>query len=724
MDQAQWVQGDRECEAPVFQREFEAESGAQGQLEICGLGYCRPFINGSRVGDDELTPVYSDYEYRKLDTLNYPINDTFRYRVYICRYDVSSLLRTGKNVLTAALGAGWYSQFRRRGEGMTGYGKPRLWFRLTLTGRDVRRVVSDEKTVWKPSFITENNLYYGETQDARLWDRNSSSPASASADWLPVILPQIDPVPMMPMDCPPDRVIRRLQPRLLGVKEGRRVYDVGENITGRLTVLADAPADSITVCRFGENLTKEGNVDFRSCGSWDGPQVQTFTLISDGSGDAFKPWFTWQAFRYFDVEGEGTPVEAEVIHTDVAPAADFQCSNENLNWLFDAYKRTQLGNMHSGIPSDCPHRERLGYTGDGQLTVDAAMLTLHARDFYRKWMRDIADSQDPVSGHVQHTAPLQGGGGGPGGWGCAIVEVPWQYYRHYGDTEALRTYYPHMKKWINYMFSRSRDGLVVAGEPGGWCLGDWCTPGEMRIPAPLVNTYFAVRSLNRMLSMAEILSFPGEIPVLQSAKDTFVEGIMTYFDPETGSFAGGVQGADAFALDLGLGDDRTWDNLCRRYEKAKQYDTGIFGTEIVTRLLFRRGRGDLAVSLLAGEKENSFHTMRVAGATTLWERWDGRGSHNHPMFGAVVSHLLYDVAGLRQQETDAGMRRLILEPSDTGLTYARGFVESETGWAEVLWQRNGNTVSYMLQIGGDSTVTYKNRVMTAGIHQWTEAYHA
>ena len=291
----------------------------------------------------------------------------------------------------------------------------------------------------------------------------------------------------------------------------------------------------------------------------------------------------------FQVFGEAEPEAVVVIHTDLAVTSSFSCGNEVLNWLFDSMMRTYLGNLHLGVPSDCPHRERLGYTGDGQLVCETGLLLTDSASVYAKWVQDIADGQDPDSGHVQHTAPFYGGGGGPGGWGCAIVEVPWQLYRHDGDKRILERYWPNMLKYIEYMLRHSANGLVVSEEEGGWCLGDWCAPPETVLPIPFVNTWFLVRSMGRMQEMAEVLgsgyAFPFETE-LSTAKAAMVR---SYYDPARNTFCEGLQGADAFALDIGLGNPDLLTAMVRRYEESGVIDTGIFGTEVLLRVLFESG---------------------------------------------------------------------------------------------------------------------------------------
>ncbi|MFR3483685.1 MAG: hypothetical protein ACLTXL_09490 [Clostridia bacterium] len=243
--------------------------------------------------------------------------------------------------------------------------------------------------------------------------------------------------------------------------------------------------------------------------------------------------------------------------------------------------------------------------GDGQLTCEAAMLLLDGQAFYRKWIRDISDCQDRHSGHVQYT-PYFHAGGGPGGWGCAIVEVPYVYYRQYGDTQVLEELYPQMLRYFDYLDAHSEEDLVVSDQPGLWCLGDWCTPEPIQIPEPLVNTYYYVKSLHRVMEIATILDRPDDIVDLAlRAQQKSIALVKQYYDPETGDFAGNVQGANAFMVDLGLGDERTLHNMVSRYESSGMYDTGIFGTDVVTRVLFERGYGQLAYDLLTSEGQYS-----------------------------------------------------------------------------------------------------------------------
>jgi alpha-L-rhamnosidase len=495
-------------------------------------------------------------------------------------------------------------------------------------------------------------------------------------------------------DAPADVCVRTIAPILLSQKGDCRIYDSGENITGFVTVRLHGAAGAETTVKYTEELDEAGELDPVTYTTTGEPHCDLY--ISDGTERDCHPEFLWQAFRYFSVTDNAEPVSVTVLHANVPVTARFKSSSETLNWIFNAFIRTQLCNMHCAIPSDCPQREGRGYTGDGQLACDAAMLTLSGEAFYRKWLRDIVDGQDKITGHINYTAPYIPSGGGPGGWGCAIVHVPYVYYRCYGDASVLRDYYPNMLRYFDYLELHSERDLVVSDEPGNWCLGDWCTPGELQIPEPFVNTYFYIKSLEEIKQIAEILGKTEDIPrfdvVIQRKKQAVLD---TYFDEKTGDFAENIQGANAFAIDIGMGDERTFAHMLARYTETGMYDTGIFGTDVVTRVLFYHGAAQTAFDLLTSEKDVSFYNIKSRGATTFWEYWDGKHSHSHPMFGAVARYLFRDILGIRQREGTTGFTDIIVEPNFVeGLTFVAGSIVGRGGEIRVsIKKENGKWIT-------------------------------
>ena len=655
MKKEHWICGGAGCEAPLFRRSFwldRTERFQSARLEICGLGYFLFYINGKRISDQELMPAMTDYASVLGCETTYPVwEERSAHRCRYLSFDLLPYLKAGKNVLAVRLGNGWYHQTERIAEGKFVFGLPKLWFELTLTDADGRQewIESDRQTLWHPGGLLKNNLFLGEVRDLRKEPEGWQDPDADLSGWKPAQPVHAPETLLEEQTCPPDRVIRKLYPILIGEYDGRKIYDCRENIAGRVVLSCLGKKGECITVRHAEELAADGTLDFESAGGSD--QLQQDHYICDGRIQTLHPLFCWHGFRYFETEGSCEVLYAEVIHTDVAVTSSFSCSDPVLNWLYEAYIRTQLDNYHGCIPSDCPHRERLGYTGDGQLTAETAMLLLDAKELYRKWYQDILDSQGAETGHIPHTAPFLGGGGGPGGWGCAVYQVPLAWAKIYGDDSLLVQGYDAILRWFDYMDAHSEKGLVVREEAGGWCLGDWCFPAseeKEQLPEAFINTFYYLHGLQEMMQISEKMNNKLLIRFAEREKNVKNAFLDAYFDPETGDFCEGRAAGNAYGLALGLGDERTKKHLVEKYEVLGRFDTGIFGTSMLLEQLFSIGAGDLAVRLLTNDSEAaSFAYMKRNGATTLWERWDGRESHNHPMFGACVRLLFTQILGIR-----------------------------------------------------------------------------
>lgn len=689
---AKWLACDN-CEENGFfilRSGFSVKNVNKATLRVLGLGVFHCYINGERVGNDLFLPLSTDFEARK----NYPVNEVVSgHRIYVPEYDVTPMLKDGENVIAIHFGGGWYTF----GENSR-YGDAKAIWRIF--GEDENGkidFVSCESDKIAESYVKDYHFTRTETQD--MCNKNTAALSFAFDDSL-----WHNAVPAKPLDteylfsdCPPDRVCEILDVREIAKVDGCTVYDCGRNISGYPVIkLKGESGEKVTVVH-SEELCPDGKTN---PGFIHG---QTQTYICDGAERTARPLFTWYAFRYFAVYGNAIPECVEIVHADAEKISSFKSDNDLLNWIHDTFVNTQLTNMHSGIPSDCPHIERRGYTGDGQLACHAAMNVLDAEAFYRKWIKDIQDCQDILTGHVQYTAPYMHSGGGPGGWGCAIVEVPYQLYMHYGDSTPLAECYPNMLRYFDYLESHSVSDLIVSDKEGEWCLGDWCTPISVILPAPFVNNYFYIKSLTRCIEIAKIIGKDEDVPMLEVRIKERREAVMAaYFNKWDGNFLGGQQGANAFAVDMGLGDERTYKNTVENYKKLGGYDTGIFGTDILTRILFERGDGQLAADLMLSETLHSFGEMRHLGATTLWEYWPGSlcdRSHNHPMFGAVTAYLYDYFLGIRAKEGCAGYSEIVISPVLVNqINSLEGYRTLKSGKVSVAYQKRENTVEFDITI--------------------------
>ena len=693
MKNIHWIQGDQVCESPLFRRSFMLERlPVSAELEICGLGYFLLYVNGQRVGNQEFMPAFTGYSSVLGCETTYPVwEERTAYRSLYLTFDLLPFLKKGENVIGVQLGNGWYHQTERTAEGKFIFGFPKLRYELHMTDASGRTVCmeSDRETLWKPGEITKNNLFYGETHDLRLYQEEWCCPGADLSGWVPSRPSHAPETLLTKQDCPADRVLRRIRPVLLKERQGKRIYDCGENLAGWVEVRCLGRAGEEIVVRYSEEISENGmELDFVSAGGKG--QIQEDRFICSGEETTVHPKFCWHGFRYFEMEGPGEPVMAAVVCTDAPATGSFCCSDPVLNWLYDSYIRTQTANYHNCIPSDCPHRERLGYTGDGQLTAETAMLTMDTRGLYEKWYQDILDSQGVDTGHVPHTAPFLGGGGGPGGWGGAIYQIPMSYYHVYGDTALMEQGYPAIKRWLEYMEAHSENGLVVKEEEGGWCLGEWCAPETEKetLPPPFVNTWYYIQGLEAAIKIADLLKKERPDWAEERLRRTREAFVQAFYDERTGDFCKGAGAANAFALRIGLGTERTKENLLARYRVRGSLDTGIFGTPILLEWLFDAGEGDLAYQLLTSEHGASFAGMMKGGATTLWETWEGKESHNHPMFGSVVKLLFTEILGIHQKEGSCGFSDWDVHPADIrALQWAEGTLRTVSGEICVRWTR-------------------------------------
>lgn len=637
---------------PILRGRFSVRNVKSARIRVVGLGFFECFINGKRVSDDMFLPLSTDYEERK----DYPVNEKVSgHRLYVPEYDIAGLLRDGENTVAIHFGGGWYTFHDAC------FGTAKAIYRITVDdSRGRHEAISSTADKVGDSFVKIFHFTSSEVQDYRGFDDACLGNDFDDSGWDNAVPAQPVETEYLFSDCPADRVVETIVPKAVRQDDGSTTYDAGRNLTGFPVILTSAPAGTEIKVLFSEETNADGTIEERH-GWW-----QSFTCTADGKAREVHPHFTWFGFRYFKVIGNAKALSVKFVHTDVKVSSEFRSGNETLDWTYRAYLHTQLCNMHSGIPSDCPHIERRGYTGDGELCAHAAMDMLDAREFYLKWIGDISDCQDVISGHVQYTAPYTRCGGGPGAWGCAIVEVPWEYYKQYGDIRPASRLYPQMLRYFDFLEAHSENKLVTSDIPGAWCLGDWCTPDHVALPAPFVNNYYYVKSIGRAIEIAKLTGHDDDIPELSRRAEERRQAIMAaYFNTWDGNFIGGLQGANAFAVDLGLGDGRTYANLVARYGKLRAFDTGICGTDILTRVLFEHGDGDVALSLLLSDSETSYEGMRRLGATTLWEYWPGSltdRSHSHPMFGGAVASIFDHILGIKQAPGTAGYTDLVISP--------------------------------------------------------------
>ncbi len=722
-----WISADAAIASPIFRKDFGLEGNInQARAYICGLGYYELYFNGQKAGDHVLDPNWTDFDNRMLQDLIYPYEDKSGKRALYVTYDITSLLKTDRNAVGIMLGNGWYNQTERNVEGKMAYGSPRLWLQIYVKYDDGNEVFFGSDNSWKYSNgpAVFNNIYYGEIYDARLEQVGWNAAGFDDSKWdMALETPGVAGVLKAQMSTA-DKVISVIKPvSVSSLKNGTQIYDLERNIAGWARIKVTGGPGEKVVMRFAEELDADGNLDLGSTGSEQQIQ-QDIYILAGKEPETYEPHFTWHGFRYIEVNMDaGVTMDGLmgiVVHAAVERTGSFSCSNSMFNRIFEIYRWSQEGNLHGGVPSDCPHRERLGYTGDAQITAQSAIFSFDMAAFYTKWIDDIACAQNLESGFIPHTVPYYGGGGGPGGWGCAAILMPWYMYLYYGDKRILEKHYKMMLGWMEYMRGHAdEDGIVISEEPGSWCLGDWVVPRQfdkvpgkkdgfnIDVPPELVNTFFYTLSASYMKIIARILRDNENENYFEALHGTLKAAIhKRFYNGKTGSYAAGIQGCDVFPLAAGgvpeENKGRVVENLVKNIMERNGgcLDTGIFGTPYMLEVLVDNGQAETAYTIMNQSCYPGYGYMISQGATTLWECWEKeQGSHNHPMFGSVVAWMFKYVAGLRPDENIPGFGNIIIRPClFAEINYAEASYESIRGHIGIRWERHGAKIVVLLDI--------------------------
>lgn len=465
--------------APMFRKDFRVEKKIKSAVAfVTGLGYFELWLNGSRVGDDVLVPNQTNYGKRPgLQNALIALADDFtEYKVMYLAYDVKDQLDRGKNTIGGIVGNGFYNPAKFWAEG---YGTPRFLCQLHISYNDGTEevVVSDGSWTASRSPILMNMVYYGEDYDAREEQADWCDPHFDDSHWEVVALRTPPYGKLTAHTAYTDRVVERLEPLSIEkLGKGHYMVDFGVEISGwvRLNNVEGPRGHKVEIHPLA-NLYSGAN-----------------TYIFKGEGrESYAPRFNW--FVFSGVEITNWPGElktedliAEAVNTYIEPTASFETSNKLFNEINKIWRRSQTDNMHGGLASDCPHRERSGYTGDGQIACNTVLHNYDARNFYQKWIGDMRDAQIQESGYVPNGAPWQPGCGGGPAWGAAICVMPWEYYVQYGSRDMLEDNYEAMKGYVRYLLSwTGEDGIMHSKRTGNdgsivkwYNLGDWLPPGS------------------------------------------------------------------------------------------------------------------------------------------------------------------------------------------------------------------------------------------------------
>ncbi|MFK4788605.1 family 78 glycoside hydrolase catalytic domain [Microbacterium sp. ZW T5_56] len=698
------------------------------RLYTTALGVYTATLNDRRVGTTELAPGSTSYD-RTL---------------YAQAVDVTDLVATGENRIDIELSDGWF-----RGQ-VGAFRIPSQWgdtlgvraeLHLRLANGDTQIIRTDESWQSRTSRIIAADLMEGQRVDY----------TAETGELSPVLVDRVEAPAIDWSPAPPVRVTEALAP--VAVTEPRAgvwVLDFGQNASGwvRLTDLGER--GTRTAIDFGEYLSRDGDLSTSHLDSErPGEPAKTFVqhdeVVSSGAaGEVFEPRHTVHGFRYARVTRPGAPFDPasavmQVVNTDLERTGSFTSSNTDLNRLHEIADWSFRGNAVD-VPTDCPTRERLAWTGDYQVFAPTATRLYDVLGFSRKWLQSVRDDQlddgritnfSPDGRRIKHHLDDQFAMmTGSSGWGDAIVAVPWELYASYGDERVLAENWEAMTRWVSWVeekaaTTRHHARAQASPEPepferylwdGTFHWGEWTEPQQRDADGKRINpisdnpmvwfladkgevgTAYFHRSARTLARIAAILGKPEEELRYDELADRVLAAWRAAYLRPDGTTVQDTQAAYVRALTFGLIPDdlreAALDRLVRLIREAGDHlGTGFLATGDLLPVLADHGRADVAFDLLFQRSEPSWLTMIDRGATTIWEDWhgidengDAHASLNHYSKGAVIRFLHTHVLGLRQQQDSIGWERIVIAPTPgPDITWARGHHDGPRGRIDVSW---------------------------------------
>lgn len=702
--------------APMFRREFDAtKKVAEARVYISGLGYYELFVNGEKIGNRHLDPGFTD----------------FSKRVLYVTYDVTQMVESGQNAVGVILGNGWYNEqtpavwnfhmapWRDR---------PRMVCELHLTYDDGSKELIISDNTWKTATgaLLYDNLYVGSTYDARLEQKGWSTVGFDDSAWVAAV-PTTCPAPVIQAQAmPPIGASAVIRPESVAkVAPKTYLYNMGKNFAGVCRLKISGPRGTEVVMTHGELLDNKGRLDQSNLNMHLRPttpdeiiQTDRYILSGDGS-EVFMPPFTYHGFQYVEVETSAEielgidNLEGVVMHSMVDPIGSFNCSNELINKIYDAAKRSYLSNLY-GIPTDCPHREKNGWMADGFMVMESGLLNYDSRNIYAKWVTDMVDAQD-ASGNVPGIVPTSwnwdSGWAGPI-WDASIFLVPYSLYQYYGDTEPIKTIYPAAKKYLAYLETRREStGLINHG------LGDWLFY-KAYTPVDFMTTCYYYYDNIMMAEMARITGNDADIqPCLDKAEELKKLINETFFDADSVHYANKTQLSYALPLYVGIVPEEYKEQLAANLNQAiaendYSLDFGFIGSKVVPIVLSDYGYNETMYKMLTKTTLPSWgYWIEERGATSLYETWDfqrniGDASLNHPSMGSVNAWMIKSLAGINLDPAEPAFSHIIIKPAFVGdLTFVNASYDSNRGVIASSWRREGDKIMLEVTIPANSWAT-------------------
>ena len=697
----------REVNSPAFEKRFRLDGAVRkATLAITGLGFYEAALNGRRVGTKRLDPIPSNYDKR----------------VYYSVYDVTAQVAAGENVLRVLLGHGWYDvrAIATWNWDMAPWrDTPRLIARLEVECADGSRVAVVSDGSWRQ---VESPIGYDCIREGEIIGARNRRAVDLSATFAPA-QEVAAPKGRLVEETVPPTVVKRVVParRVDRVGDWWRV-DFGEDLAGVMRLrFSDAVPGRVVTFRYDERdgvtvdpvdprdgtasptdgkPSRRIDCHFGWTASHDvlpGGVFQCDRYVTQGvAGEVYEPRFTYSGFRYVFVRGLGrapkaAECEALVLQTDFADIGSFACSDPTFSALVQAADRAYKSNFVNGIPTDCPHREKNGWTADAALAAEMAMYAYENTAAYTEWLRQVADSQR-ADGRIAEIVPTSGWGY-PGllDWDAVIAILPRTIWRYRDDPGPLVEMYPTLTNYLEKVaIPELKDGVFRRVR------GDWVSAGTRPDEGIVGTCYFTYMAETAALT-AQLLGRPSEQARYAAFAAAARQGFNRAYSRGGGRYgdARGRQTTQAMALTFGMVPESERPAAARELVAAVEaadghLDFGLHGMKWVPRALSEAGRTDLAFRLLTKDTPPSPAVWLKRGGTSLWEDWGNGASRNHIMFGEFVCWAYQYLAGIRLADgAEAnGFRKVVIDPQPIrDLAWARASVKLPQGVLASGWER-------------------------------------
>lgn len=706
----------RKNPAPLFRKSFYTDKVyKKAKLCICGLGYAYCYINGKKISDDLFCAPVSNY------------NKTLWY----VEYDVSSLLKVGENLISVICGNGWYNEeFRSSWNHNKADWRdlPKFILRLDLDGE--MSVISDR--TWKclpHTAIVFNALRSGETFDARLYDKNMITLSYDDSCWQYAAADTSPPTGVFRKClCEPIREHEVLSPcNIIQTAADRFVYDMGQNISGYIRLTAKGIPGQIITIRYSELLTGDNKRELNHMEKfYPESDIQTDRFICSGEELTWSPCFTYHGFRYIEIEGihsaDEVCVSAVFVHQAIKARTEFSCSDKNINALFRAGQISSYSNMFYLI-SDCPTREKMGWLNDVQMSCEQLCTNFHIEKLLKKWLTDIYDAMRD-DGALPGIVPTPGWGytwgNGPVADG-ALFEIPYRLWLHSGDATELKASVPYFSRYLSYLKKlENENGQISYG------LDDWAPPHkESLVPAEFINDILRIR-FYRIYMLSLTLSNQDTAQTVRQIDNLIARVKSDWVDKDGYCKINELTAISMLITQLpDLRKAPLKQQLKKRFEEQNfHHNCGIVGMRWLFDAFNECGLEEYALRLLTESGFPGYRHWLDAGATTLWEKWfldnsEGSNSRNHHMYSHFMSWLIETVLGIHHNRTEAGTPEFTVSPFYfSGLTYAQGSYQTDTGKLKVDWNKADNCISLTVTVEGSTSALYGNRILSEGTYKF------